>query len=466
MKDFVASDSGELLLRVLENVNDVITVRDAETGETLAVSGAVEEMYGYTPEEFSELTIEAYSANHVEYTEERAQELIADARERGEASFEWKAKRADGAEFWTEISISKTELEERTVLVNVVRDITDRKEHELELKRFERLVSLISDPVFTIDENDRIDYVNDATVGLTGYSREELVETDFEELSADISLVQGDLDAIHGLQDTEEDSIRLEGTITRPDGTERTIETNLALLPPTEEGTFGGAVGVSRDITQRKRREEKLERFASVLSHDLRNPLNAAMAQITLLREIEGCDSEYVDTLENLTNRMAEIIDDVLTLTREGKYVTDPETFVLGDVAEEAWNTINATDASLSVGGELGTVEGDRQRVRRLLENLFSNAVRHGGDDISVRIERLPDGFAICDDGPGIPPDERNEVFEYGYSTATDGTGFGLNIVEEIADAHDWNIVIAESDSGGARFEISGLSADGQRGRD
>ncbi|SFR37003.1 PAS domain-containing sensor histidine kinase [Halogeometricum limi] len=458
MREFAASDSGKTLLQILENVNDVITVRDAETGETLAVSGAVEEMYGYTAAEFRDLSIEAYSAGPPEYTQERALELVDEARMNGETSFEWKAKRADGSEFWTEINISRTELEGQSVLVSVVRDVTERKEYELELERYERLVSLISDPVFTFDENDRIDYVNEATLALTGHSREELVGAHPRKLSVDQAQTREHLEAIHELQDGEDDSVRLEGTITRDDGTERTIESNMALLPPTDDGEFGGAVGVSRDITRRKRREEKLERFASVLSHDLRNPLNAAMAQLTLLREVEGCDSEYVDTLEELTDRMAEIIDDVLTLAREGQYVTDPEAFSLPEVVGEAWNTAGTPEATLVVDDELGVVEGDRPRVGRLLENLFNNAIRHAGDDVVVEVRRLPDGFAVCDDGPGIPPDERDDVFDYGYSTNTDGTGFGLNIVAEIADAHNWDVVVGESDAGGACFEITGLS--------
>ncbi|SFR39732.1 PAS domain S-box-containing protein [Halogeometricum rufum] len=458
MDDFAASETGQTLLQVLENVNDVITVRDAETGETLAVSGAVEEMYGYTPAEFRELSIADYSAGPPKYTEGRAKELISEARETGETSFEWKAERADGSEFWTEINISRTELDGRPVLVNVVRDITERKVRELELERRDRLISLISDPVFTFDENDEIDYVNDATLRLTGHSREELLGSHPREVAASGDQSMEHLEAIHDLVDSEEESIRLEGTITREDGSERTIESHMALLPPNEDGSFGGAVGVARDITRRKRREEKLERFASVLSHDLKNPLNAAMAQLTLLREVEGCDNEYVDTVEDLTDRMAEIIDDVLTLTREGKYVTDPERFPLGDVVAEAWNTVTAEAATLAADGELGTVEGDRQRVRRLLENLFSNATRHGGDDVTVTVDPLPDGFAVADDGPGIPAEERDDVFEYGYSTADDGTGFGLNIVAEIADAHDWNVVAAESESGGARFEITGVN--------
>jgi PAS domain S-box-containing protein len=458
MREFAASNPERVLLEILDNVTDVITVRDAETGETLAVSGAVEEMYGYTPEEFRALSIEDYSAGPPDFGGERAHELLDEAREEGEATFEWKAQRKDGSTFWTEINISTTELDGRECLIAVVRDITDRKEHEQELQRYERLVSLVSDPVFTIDENDRIGFVNEATVSLTGYSREELEGADPRTIAGDDATSEEHLDELHRLSAEEGDSVRLEGTIERPDGTEVRIESNMAPLPA-EGDEFAGAVGIARDVTRRANREEKLERFASVLSHDLRNPLNAAQAQLTLLRDAADVESEHLETVEGLHERMANIIEDVLALAREGQRVTDPRPFDLDDVVEEAWTTAaGGADATLRVEGSLGRVEGDERRVRRLLENLFDNSIQHASESVRVCVVPLPTGFAVEDDGPGIPESERDQVFEYGYSTAEEGTGFGLNIVAEIANAHDWEVTLTESDDGGARFEFTGVT--------
>jgi signal transduction histidine kinase len=76
---------------------------------------------------------------------------------------------------------------------------------------------------------------------------------------------------------------------------------------------------------------------------------------------------------------------------------------------------------------------------------------------VTVRIGELDDGFYIADDGSGIPVDERAEIFEHGYSTTQDGTGFGLSIVQDIVVGHGWKIELAESEEGGARFEITGV---------
>ena len=73
----------------------------------------------------------------------------------------------------------------------------------------------------------------------------------------------------------------------------------------------------------------------------------------------------------------------------------------------------------------------------------------------------LADGFYLEDDGAGISPDERAAVFEAGYSTARDGAGFGLHVVEQVAEAHGWEIRVTDGEAGGARFEVTGVGTDG-----
>ena len=80
---------------------------------------------------------------------------------------------------------------------------------------------------------------------------------------------------------------------------------------------------------------------------------------------------------------------------------------------------------------------------------------------MTVTVGDLPDGFYIEDDGPGIPQADREEVFAAGYSTASAGTGFGLSIVNRVAQAHGWDVRVTDGSDGGARFEITGV--DGER---
>ncbi|MFB6206281.1 MAG: sensor histidine kinase [Haloglomus sp.] len=112
-------------------------------------------------------------------------------------------------------------------------------------------------------------------------------------------------------------------------------------------------------------------------------------------------------------------------------------------------------------GLEGATVLGDRIRLVEAFENLFQNAVDHAGADVTIHTGPLESGRGVfvADDGPGIPPDRRAAVFEHGHTTSADGTGFGLTIVRRIVEAHGWEITIAESRAGGARFELSGVDS-------
>ncbi|UIO98774.1 ATP-binding protein [Halobaculum sp. CBA1158] len=201
-----------------------------------------------------------------------------------------------------------------------------------------------------------------------------------------------------------------------------------------------------------RRQNDRLEQFAGIVSHDLRNPLAVAKGQSELAAE--ECDSEALEKAMRAHDRMERIISDVLTMARSGTAVESPESVDLSTVARKAWATVDTGDATLSAE-DAPTVTADQSRLIQLLENLFRNAVEHGGPGVHVTVSSAPDGFAVADDGPGIPPGDRESVLEHGYSTREDGTGFGLSIVMEIAEAHGWSITVTESEAGGARFEFA-----------
>jgi PAS domain S-box-containing protein len=203
-----------------------------------------------------------------------------------------------------------------------------------------------------------------------------------------------------------------------------------------------------------ERQNERLEKFTGVVSHDLRNPLNVANARLGLARN--ECDSEHLDDVTNALDRMETLIDDLLTLTREGERVDETDAVDLADTVDRCWRTVETADATLVVETDR-TIGADRSRVQQLLENLFRNAVEHGGETVRITVGDLDTGFYVTDDGPGIPGDEREQVFDAGYSNEDDGTGLGLNIVQEIAEAHGWDVTVTGSAGGGARFEISGV---------
>jgi signal transduction histidine kinase len=205
-----------------------------------------------------------------------------------------------------------------------------------------------------------------------------------------------------------------------------------------------------------------VERIASVISHDLRNPLDVAKARLRAARETG--EDEHFDHLRRAHDRMERIIQDVLTLTR-GDSPVDPDPGVdLGTVASDAWTTVDTEGAQLVVDEDLPTAAADADRLRRLFENLFRNSVEHGrprtdgdrDDPLRVRVGRTGGGFYVADDGVGIPPDERGRVFDIGYSgnDGGGGTGLGLAIVERIAEGHGWTPSVSAGPDGGARFDF------------
>ena len=201
---------------------------------------------------------------------------------------------------------------------------------------------------------------------------------------------------------------------------------------------------------------DRLERFASMVSHDLRNPLNVATSHLELLRDEH--ESEHVDEIGRGLNRMEGLIEDILLLARQGEEIGERSDFDLSTAARQAWSGVVTDEGSLSIADDR-VVSADESRLVQLFENLFRNAVQHADGGVEVTVGSLPEGFYIEDDGPGIPPDEHEQVFDQGYTGNPDGTGLGLSIVSEIVEGHGWEITVTESASGGARFEITGLDS-------
>jgi signal transduction histidine kinase len=246
------------------------------------------------------------------------------------------------------------------------------------------------------------------------------------------------------------------------------------------DGNIVGTLGVTLEVPERikqqqaiERQNQRLEEFASVLSHDLRNPLNIAQAHLAALESGDDDDTS-VEQCRISMDRMDQLIDDVLVFAREGRSVEETEPVDLSATARAAWKTVDTGAATLGTDTDL-PVQGNEARVTRLFENLFRNSVEHGStssrsttddtvehgasDDagITIRIGDAGNDFYVEDDGVGIPEEKRDEVLERGVTTSSDGTGFGLAIIKNVAGAHGWDVAVAESDEGGARFEFTGV---------
>ncbi|WP_267643698.1 sensor histidine kinase [Haloarchaeobius amylolyticus] len=241
------------------------------------------------------------------------------------------------------------------------------------------------------------------------------------------------------------------------------------------------------DITDRRLAEddlstsnERLETVASVLSHDLRNPISVALGYLEELEARLDGEDEYVEGIRNSLDRMQRIIEDALVLARQGE-VGDLEMVDLHAAATGAWGNVDLPAATLDLGSSM-QFRADASLLDSLFENLFRNAAEHGatspvpaasggaGDDgpdrepsVTVTVGSLSDrtGFYVEDDGPGIPDDQAEAVFEPGFTTGDEqNTGLGLAIVSAVAEAHGWTVDLADTEAG-ARFEITGVESPG-----
>jgi signal transduction histidine kinase len=154
-------------------------------------------------------------------------------------------------------------------------------------------------------------------------------------------------------------------------------------------------------------------------------------------------------------SRSQALIDDLLTLAQEGDQVDETRPVDLAGIVEGGWQITETQQATLEISG-LQTTEGDGSRLQQLFENLYRNAVEHGGEETAVHIGEVSSGVYVANTDPGIPEADREEIFEAGHSTSADGAGFGLRIVERIVEAHGWEVTVSESGHGGARFELTG----------
>ncbi|WP_115864102.1 PAS domain S-box protein [Halorussus litoreus] len=394
-------------------------------------------------------------------SEEAVRELRTAVDEREPATVELRNYRADGTEFWNRVRIAPIFDEDGGVefFVGFQDDVTERHAYQERLRantaRLEALFDHSPDMLLTHDADGRIRDINRRICEELGYSESELLGN----AVWDIDVTVDPESARSFWADLPTNAPRrFEGEFEREDGSTFPVEIHLIRVDLDGIERF---VAMARDVSDQKTRErelirqnERLDRFTSVVSHDLRNPLQVAQGRLDLLSE--ECDSEHAAAIEGALDRMDALIEDLLTLAQDGTSAMELERVDLGELARSCWTTVDTAAATLVVDPE-GTVEGDRELLQQLFENLFRNAVEHVGADVTVTVGATASGFFVADDGPGIPVDEREAVFEVGHSTSSNGTGLGLNIVEQVVEAHGGRVEVIESESGGARFEVSGL---------
>ena len=435
----------------LEGSTDIITVLDRD-GTVQYQSPSVTRILGYE-------TNELIGENGFAYVHPDDQDSAFDAFERlltsDERRINHELRFRTAADEWRWLEIRGTDYTNHPgidgIIVNA-RDITGRKQREQALRettaQLESLFDESPDMINLHDIDGNIIDPNPRLCEQTGYDASTLTDMkvwDLDDL-ADPATATGRWKEME-----QGDEITQEGRYRRKDGSTFPVEAHIRRHDIDGEGRF---IVIGRDISERKQREEQLEQFASVVSHDLRNPLHVAAGHLELARE--NYDNQHLDRVQDSHERMETLIDDLLQLARDGNQVSDTEPVELAVLLTECWQNIDTGEATLRSDVDC-YVSADRSRLKQLFENLMRNAVEHGGEAVTVTVWEHADGFYFEDDGPGIPATDADRVFEPGWSTLSEGTGFGLNITRQVANAHGWSIELVTSEAGGTRFKITGV---------
>jgi len=357
-----------------------------------------------------------------------------------------------------------------------------------ERDRLLALFSNVPDPAVAYDYVDGepiVHRVNDAFEETFGYAAGTVVGE-----SVDDYIVPEGRAATEEATDLNErlrqgENVRREVTRKTTDGTRHFI---LHVVPIRLDAENASGYAIYTDVTERREREatlreqnERLDEFASIVSHDLRNPLSVAEGYVSLASDTG--DPAHLDKAETALERMDELVGDLLSLARQGRSVGETEPVSIATLARDAWEIVDTAEAELVVESDV-SLDADPARTRELLENVFRNSVEHGrpeadeagdrgdegssdgpdghpADDLTIRVGETSfrsgdgdvTGFFVEDDGRGLP-EEAHRVFESGFTTDEEGTGLGLAISERIAEAHGWEIRALAGESGGARFEF------------
>jgi PAS domain S-box-containing protein len=397
---------------------------------------------------------------------------------------------------WT---LQRDEAGEPVAILEIGNDISDRKRSEIALaqsaRRFRDTFEQAAVGMAQANVEGKLLLVNQKLCEILGYSRQELLEKRFQEITLPEDL-DVELAYVRQLLAGEIENYALEKRYVRKDG--ELVWANLTVSLLQEQNGSHCFMGVVEDIRERKQAEEalrlraeelsltagtlaytanilqkrnqELDQFAYVVSHDLKAPLRA-IANLSSWIEEDLSDSMTEDTshqmnlLRGRVHRMEALIEGLLQYSRVGRIQVASETVQVEKMLAEIIDSLAPPpEFVVEVAPGMPTFVTKRLALQQVFANLISNAIKHnrrGWGNVEISVKELDDfyEFAVADDGPGIASQYHEKVFAIFQTLEArdkvENTGIGLSLVKKIVEGQGGNISLESAEGNGATFRFT-----------
>lgn len=448
-------------------LEEAVFVHDPESGTILEVNERAAELFGYDREDLVGQGIEDVSSSVGLPAKTRPKELLGQAAAGESTTVEWRATDSDGTDFWVEAALSPVEMGGETRVLASIRTVEDRARRERELRTFRSAVENAGHSIYWTDSNGVIEYANPAFESVTGYDRDEAVGLTPRLFKS------GEMDETYyeDLWETITAGEVFEHEVVNEDADGERFVINQTIAPITNDtGEVERYVAVNSDITERRRRERRLEAekdrseqlrqrlsvLNRVLRHDIRSAVNVIEGNADLVESAGGTPTGAIETIKAEAERLRRLGEEARHVQRAVAADAPNQHQDLSTLVRtkgfELQNEYPDASVEVSVDPDL-SVRAD-QHLDMAVEQLLSNAVEHNDADtpkVSIRATNAGSKVEvqIADDGPGIPEAELQPL-RAGEETALEHTsGLGLWIAHWIVNASGGTLSFAENEPRG-----------------
>jgi len=453
-------------------------------GGLLSWSRGAEVIFGYTTEEAVGQSLSAFLVPESEQAE--ARRALARAIEVGATVIETVRRRKDGALVHVDLSMRRMKVPGHGgVIVVSMKDLTQlkslRDQRALEA-RFRGLLEAAPDAMVIVGRDGRIELVNGQVEKLFGYARSELLGQPVDLLIPERFRTQHPQHRAEYFRDPRARPMGagLDLLGVRKDGSEFPAEISLAPMHTSEGVLVTAAI---RDVTERRRLEQRMQEanrlkseFLANMSHELRTPLNAIIGFAELMHRgkvgpVSPAHKEYLGDILTSSKHLLQLINDVLDLAKveSGKMEFRPETVELDRLVAEVRDILRGLAAGKHLQMEtevdpgLGSVVVDPARVKQVLYNYLSNAIKFTPDGGCITIRGTAEGdrlfrIDVEDSGIGISTADLDKLFiefqqlDGSAAKKYQGTGLGLALTKRIVEAHGGRIEVKSAPGHGSTF--------------